>query len=207
MQKQAIHSPKNSNPPLLAHWRFTNEQWREFLYYEKLDSEHRTFVDLRTILTFGVAGLGIISIIAATKGGLPAFLIVLALGVLFFGFCFGIHRLVRMDTERKLNSMTGEVQITTRNVYVNGGLFFDWGKGWGLAHIEKNYLYIGEEKMLLLNFSCRRWMYVGNSRDEIKKYCMVPVELGKESEADAVIKELTETWSQKFPLRVEENNK
>jgi len=205
MQKKAILTPKNSNPPLLAHWRFTNEQWREFLYYEKLDSEHRTFVDLRTILTFGVAGLGIISIIAATKGGLPAFLIVLALGVLFFGFCFGIHRLVRMDTERKLNSMTGEVKITTRNVYVNGGLFFDWGKGWGLPHIEKNYLYIGEEKMLLLNFSCNGSVQVRGSRHPTEKNCIVPVELGKESEADIVIKELTETWSQKAQSSVRES--
>lgn len=204
MQKQAIQSTKNSNPPLLAHWRFTNEQWREFIYYEKLDCEHRTFVDLRTILTFGIGGLGIISIIAATKGGLPAFLIVLALGVLFFGFCFGIHRLVRMDTKRKLNTMTGEVQITSRNVNVNGAVF-DWRGNWSLPYIQKDYIYIGEKKMLLLNFTCNGWVYVKGGREPIEKKWLVPVEPGKESEADAVIKELTETWSQKFPLSSEES--
>ena len=195
---------KNSNPRILAHWHFTNEQWREFSYYEKLDFEHRTLVDLRTILTLGAAGLGIISIIAATKGGLPAFFIVLALGILFFGFCFGIHRLVRMDTERKLNSMTGEVKITSRNVDVNGAVFH-WKGHWSLPYIEKDYIYMGEEKMLLLNFTCNGWVYVKGGKEAVEKKWLVPVEPGKESEADAVIKELTETWSQKTPASVEAN--
>ncbi len=204
MQEQAIHPPKNSNPPLLAHWRFTNEQWREFLYYEKLESEHRTFVDLRTVIFFGAAVIGIISIIAASKGGFPAFLFVLGAGILFLGICYGIHRLVRMSAEQTLNSATGDVKITTRNIYVNDGWFFDWGKGWSLPRIEKDSLYIGEQKLLLLKFSCRGFVTVRGTRHETKKHCLVPVELGKESEADSVIKELTETWSQKLP-RVEES--
>ncbi|MCY7347784.1 MAG: hypothetical protein LH614_16420 [Pyrinomonadaceae bacterium] len=194
---------KNSNPKLLAHWRFTAEQWREFSYYENLESEHRSFVDLRMVIIFGAAILGFISVIALVKGGLSAFLLVGGGGILFVGFCYLIHRLVRLDAKQKLQSVTGDVKITTRNVYVNDVLFFDWGKGWGLPLIEKDYLYIGDRKLLLLNFSCRR--IVRRSRDEIKKHCMVPVELGKESEADAVIKELTETWSQKFQPSVEES--
>ncbi len=203
MQKQAIHQPKNSNPKLLAHWRFPNEQWREFLYYEKLEAEHRTFLDLRTVVFFGAAVIGLISLGAATKGGLPAFLLVLAGGTLFLSVCYGIHLLIRMSTENTLNSATGDVQITSRNIYVNGGLFFDWGKGWGLPRIAKDALYIGEQKILLLKFSCRGSVTVRGARHETEKHCIVPVELGKESEADAVIKELTETWSQKFPLKSE----
>ena len=196
-------SDKNSNPKLLVHWRFPNEQWREFIYYEKLASEHRTFVDLRTVVFFGAAVIGFISLLAASKGGLPAFLIVLAGGTLFLGICYGIHRLIRVSVEQTLNSATGDVKITTRNIYVNDGWFFDWGKGWGLPRIEKDSLYIGEQKLLLLNFSCRGSVYVRGSRHETEKHCIVPVELGKESEADAVIKELTETWADKLP-RVEE---
>ncbi len=196
---------KNPKPQLLAHWHFTADQWREFSYYEKLEFEHRTFVDLRMIIIFGAAILGVISIAAAVKGGFPAFLLVFGGGILFVGFCYGIHRLVRVDAEQKLDSVTGDVKITTRNVYVNDGLFFDWGKGWGLPRIEKDYLYIGDAKMLLLNFSCRGSVTVRGTRHETERKCIVPVELGKEAEADAVIKELTETWSQKFQPSVEES--
>lgn len=112
---------------------------------------------------------------------------------------------MRAGGEQLLNSaIGGEVKVTTRNVYVNGSMFFAWGGIGGLPQIEKDYLYIGDQKLLLLNFTCRHAVYVRGTRHESERKCMIPVELEKESEADAVIKELTETWGQKFPLKGEE---
>ena len=82
---------ENSNSKLLAHWRFNREQWREFLYFEKVEFEHRTFVDLRKILTRGVVILFLIAIFGAAKGGLAVFIFVLLAGNLFLGFCYLIH--------------------------------------------------------------------------------------------------------------------
>ena len=58
----------NSKSRVLAHWHFTDEQWREYLYYEKLVSEINTFDDLRMILTGAVAVLSLVAI----DGGMKA---------------------------------------------------------------------------------------------------------------------------------------
>ena len=187
---------KDSKLRILAHWYFTNAQWREFLYYEKLDFESRTLVDLRTILTFGVGILFLIAIIGGAKGGPAVFIFVLLAGSLFFGFCYLIHRLVRKSAEQRLEKLTGEVKITKIWVDING-VIFDWRGPWSLPQIYKDYLYIGDEKMLLLNFNCTGWVFVRGSRYPTEKKCLVPVPPGKESEAEFVISEITENFFKK----------
>lgn len=186
----------NSKSNVLAHWRFTNEQWREYLYYEKLEFESKTFVDLRMILTFGIAAISIIAIMGAMKGGPGVFVFVLIVGTVFFGFCYLIHRLVRKSAEQRLQKQTGEVKITKLGIDING-VIFDWRKHWSLPKIYKEHIYIGEEKMLLLSFRCTGSVAVRGGRESVEKKCLVPVELGKESEADFVIAEITENFFKK----------
>ncbi len=186
----------NSKSNVLAHWRFTNEQWREYLYYEKLEFESNTFVDLRMILTWGIAAISIIAIMGAMKGGPGVFVFVLIVGTVFFGFCYLIHRLVRKSAEQRLQKQTGEVKITKMGIDING-VTFDWRRHWSLPKIYKEHIYIGEEKMLLLNFRCTGSVAVKGGREAVEKKCLVPVELGKESEADFVIAEITENFFKK----------
>ncbi len=186
----------NSKSNVLANWHFTNEQWREYLYYEKLEFESNTFVDLRMILTFGIAAISIIAIMGGMKGGPAVFVLVLILGTVFFGFCYLIHRLVRKSAEQKLQKQTGEVKITKIGVDING-VTFDWRKHWSLPEIYKEHINIGEEKMLLLSFRCTGSIAVRGGRESVEKKCLVPVELGKESEADFVIAEITKNFFKK----------
>jgi len=187
---------ENSKSNVLAHWHFTNEQWREYLYYEKLDFESNTFVDLRMILTSGIAVISIIAIIGGAKGGPAVFLLVLILGTVFFGFCYLIHWLVRKSAEQQLQKQTGEVKITKLGVDING-VTFNWRGHWSLPEIYKEHIYIGEEKMLLLNFRCTGSIAVKGGREPVEKKCLVPVQLGKEAEADFVIAEITENFFKK----------
>lgn len=117
-------------------------------------------------------------------------------GRLFFGFCYLIHRLVRKSAEQRLEKLTGEVKITKIRVDING-VIFDWRGRWNLPKIYKDYLYIGEEKMLLLNFICTGWVFVRGNRYPTEKKCFVLLPPGKESEADYVIKEITENFFNK----------
>ena len=188
---------KNSEAEVLVHWHFTNQQWREFLYYEKLEFESRSSADLRKVLIGGglvVAILAMIALCAGNRsgsgGGPAASIFVLIAGTLFIGFCYLIHRMVRRSAEQKLQTLTGEVIITARWVKVNG-VIFNWYKGWGVPQIYKDYIHLGEEKMPLLSFTCSRWMAVRHGREQIEKKCLVPVPPGKESEADYVISEIT----------------
>ena len=197
-------SNKNSESRLLAHWRFTNEQWKEFLYYEKLDFESRGLVDARTVLVGGVIVIGLLSVMAlfgstgrGYRGGPAASLFVLIAGSLFLGFCFLIHRLVRKSAENRLKTLTGEIQITNTLVSVNG-VIFDWGKGWSRPEIYKEYIYLGEEKMTLLSFICTRWARAKSGTERFEKKCLVPVPPGKEAEADFVISEIkNQGWTNK----------
>jgi hypothetical protein len=95
-------SDDNSKSRILAHWHFTNAQWREFLYYEKLDFESRNLVDLRTILTAGVGIFFLVALIGAAKGGSAVFIFGLFAGSLFIGFCYLIRRLVRQSAEQRV---------------------------------------------------------------------------------------------------------
>jgi len=191
-----MKSTENSKSKVLANWHFTNEQWREYLYYEKMEFESNTFVDLRMILTFGVATLFIIAIIGGAKGGPAVFVFVMILGTVFFGFCYLIHRLVRISAEQQLQKQTGEVKITKLGVNING-VTFDWRGHWSLPEIYKDHIYIGEEKMLLLNFRCSGSIAVKGGREPVEKRCLVPVQIGKESEADFVIAEITKNYFKK----------
>ncbi|MDQ3750403.1 MAG: hypothetical protein M3367_15520 [Acidobacteriota bacterium] len=191
-----VISANNSKSCILAHWHFTNEQWREYLYYEKLEFESNTFVDLRMILTFGVAALCIIAIGGGLKGGAAVFVFILIAGSLFFGFCYLIHRLVRKSAEQRLQTQTGEVKITKIWVDING-VVFDWRGHWSLPQIYKDYIYIGEEKMLLLSFRCTGWVSVKGSRVPVEKKCLVPIPPGKEAEADFVMRAITENFFKK----------
>ncbi|MCA1623061.1 MAG: hypothetical protein LC768_05880 [Acidobacteria bacterium] len=186
----------NSKSRVLAHWHFTNELWREYLYYEKLEFESNTFVDLRMILTSGVAVLSIVAIFGGMKGGPAVFFFALIAGSLFFGFCYLIHRLVRKSAEQRLQTQTGEVKITKIWVDING-VIFDWRGHWSLPQIYKDYTYIGDEKMLLLNFTCNGWMYVKGEKEPVEKKCLIPVPPGKETEADLVITEITKNFFKK----------
>lgn len=191
-----MKSTENSKSKVLAHWHFTNEQWREYLYYEKMEFESNSLVDLRTILTFGVAALFIIAIIGGAKGGPAVFVFILILGTVFFGFCYLIHRLIRKSAEQQLQKQTGEVKITKLGVNING-VTFDWRGHWSLPEIYKDHIYIGEEKMLLLNFRCSGSIAVKGGREPVEKRCLVPVQIGKESEADFVIAEITKNYFKK----------
>ncbi len=175
---------------ILAHWFFTNEQWREYLYYEKLEFESRTFVDVRKILTFGVAVLFVIAVIGGANGGAAVFFFVLVAGSLFFGFCFLIHLLIRKSAEQKMNRQTGEVKVAKLWVDINGAIY-DWRGQWSLPQIIKDYIYIGEEKMLLLRFISTGSVFVRGTRHPVEKKFLVPVQPGKEAEADFVITEIT----------------
>jgi hypothetical protein len=189
-------SGNSSKSNILAHWFFTNEQWREFLYYEKLEFESRTLVDVRMILTFGVAVVFIIAIFGGAKGGAAVFFFVLIAGSLFFGFCYLIHRLVRKNAEQKMNRQTGEVKVTKLWVDINGAIY-DWRGQWSLPQIMKDYIYIGEEKMLLLIFISTGSVSVRGTRHPVEKKFLVPVQPGKEAEADFVIAEITENFFKK----------
>jgi hypothetical protein len=180
----------NSKPKILAHWVFTNPQWREFLYYEKLDFESRSLVDLKKVVIGGAVIISLLAILAGGKGGPAAFIFILLAGTLFIGFCYLIHRLIRKGAEQRLRTATGEVIITSKWVNING-VIFEWYHGWGVPQIYKDYIYLGEEKMPLLNFSCTRWMTVRGGREQIEKKCLVPVPPGRESEADHIISEIT----------------
>lgn len=183
--------PDNSSKSnILAQWYFTNEQWREFLYYEKLEFENNTFADVRKILGFGVAGLVATAVFVGSKGGLAAFIFALIAGSLFFGFCYLIHRLVRKGAEQRMNKQTGEVKVFDMRVDINGAAY-DWRSPWGVPTIYKDYIYIGEKKMLVLNFTSTTWINIKGSRHKGEKKFLVPVEPGKESEADFVIAEIT----------------
>jgi hypothetical protein len=186
----------NNNPKsgLLAHWYFTNEEWREFLYYEKLEYESRNFIDLRAVLIGAIVILSIIALFGAAKGGPAVFIFVMLAGGLFIGICYLIHRLIRKSNERKLQTQTGEVQITKSWVGVNG-VYFDWGKGWSRPQIHKDYIYLGKEKMMLLNFTSTGYVSVKGGREQIEKKCLVPVPPGKESEADVVISEINNPFN------------
>jgi hypothetical protein len=185
-----------SKSRILAHWHFTHEQWREFLYYEKLEFESNAFVDLRMILTFGVAVVFSIAIFGGVKGGPAVFVFVLIVGTIFFGFCYLIHWLVRKSAEQGLQKHTGEVKITKIFVDMNG-VTFDWRGHWSLPEIYKEHIYIGEEKMLLLSFRCTGSIRVKGGRMPVEKKCLVPVQPGKEAEADFVIEEITENFFKK----------
>ena len=189
-------SDNKSKTRILAHWHFPNEQWREYLYYEKMEFESNIFVDLRMILTFGIAGLFVIAIIGGAKGGPAVFVFVMIAGTVLFGFCYLMHRLVRKSAERRLNSQTGEVKISKIRVDING-VIFDWRGHWSLPQISKEYIYIGEEKMFLLNFRCTGSIAVKGGREPVEKKCLVPVPPGKETEADFVITEITENFFKK----------
>lgn len=187
-----IVMPENvSKPNVLARWRFTAEQWREFVYYEKLEFENRTFADVRMLLPFGVIGIFVIALIGASKGGVPVFFFVMIAGSLFFGFCYLIHRLVRKSAEQRMNKQTGEVKVFDMRVDINGTAY-DWRTPWSVPTIYKDYIYIGETKMLVLNFTSTGWITIKGNRHKIEKNFLVPVEPGKESEADFVIAEITE---------------
>ena len=154
-----------SNPKVLAHWHFTNEQWCEFLYYEKLDSDSRNLVDLKAVLTGGAVIIALIAFFGAVKGGLAVFVFVIAAGSLFIGLGCLIFWLIRRGNERKLQTLTGEVQITSSWVYVNG-VVFDWS--WNRPQIYKDYIYLGEEKMLLLQFTCTGRILVRGGTEQIE---------------------------------------
>ena len=186
-------SADNSKSRILAHWHFTNDQWREFLYYEKLDFESRKMVDLKKILTTGVGILFVVALIGAAKGGFGVFIFAMSAGSLFLGVCYLIYWLVRKSAEQRLETLTGEVKITKLWVDING-VIFDWRRRWGLPQIYKDYIHIGEEKMLLLNFTCKGWVTIKGTRYSTEKKCLVPVPPGKESEADFVISEITENF-------------
>lgn len=183
-------SDNNSQSNILAHWHFTNEQWREFLYYEKMEFENNTFADVRKILGFGVAGLFLVAILAGSKGGAAAFFLVLIMGSLFFGFCYLIHRLVRKSAEQRMQTQTGEVKVSDLEVSINGAIY-DWRGKWSVPTIYRDYIYIGETKILLLNFTSKSWVNIRGSRHDIEKKFLVPVQPGKEPEADYVIAEIT----------------
>ncbi len=183
--------PENiSKTNILAHWHFTAEQWREFVYYEKLDFENRTLADVRMILPFGVIGIFVIALIGASKGGVPVFFFVIIAGSLFFGFCYLIYRLVRKSAEQRMNQQTGEVKVFDLWVDINGA-GYDWRSPWSVPTIYKDYIYIGETKMLVLNFTSTTWINIKGNRHKSEKNFLVPVELGKESEADFVIAKIT----------------
>lgn len=185
----ATDNPKSA---LLAHWHFTNEQWREFLYYEKLDSESRKLVDLKAVLTGGIVIITLIAFFGAVKGGPGVFVLVVALGFSFIGLCYLIDRIIRLSNERKLRTLTGEVKIVDGQVIVNG-VIYEW-RGLSRPEIYKDYIYLGEEKMPLLVFNCTRWITVKGGREKIEKKWLVPVPPGKEAEADIVISEITENY-------------
>jgi hypothetical protein len=189
-------SKESSRSAILAHWFFTNEQWREFLYYEKLEFESRAFVDVRTVMTFGVAILFVLAVIGGAKGGPAVFFLVFIAGGLFLGLCFLIHRLIRKSAEQKMNKQTGEVKVTKLWVDINGAIY-DWRGRWSLPTILKDYIYIGEEKMLLLTFISNGSIAVRGRREQIEKKFLVPVQIGKEAEADFVIREITENYFKK----------
>lgn len=148
------------------------------------------------ILTFGIAGLFVIAIGGGAKRDPGVFFFVLTAGSLFFGFCYFIHRPVRKNAEQRLNAQTGEVKITKIRVDING-VIFDWRGHWSLPQISKEYIYIGEEKMFLLNFRRTGSVAVKGGREPVEKKCLVPVPPGKETEADFVITEITENFFKK----------
>jgi hypothetical protein len=187
---------KSSKSKILAHWHFTKEQWNQYLYHEKLAFESNTFVDVRKILTFGVAVLVLIAIMGAAKGGPAVFFFVLIAGSLFFGFCYLIHRAVRKVAEQRLHTLTGEVKVTKLRVDING-VIYDWRGKWSLPQIRKEYVDTGMGKMLFLKFICTGSMFVRGSRHPIEKKFLVPVQPGKESEADFIITEITENYFKK----------
>lgn len=186
----------NPQTRLLAHWHFTNEQWREFLYYEKLDSDIRNLVDLKAVLIGGVVIIFLIAFFGAAKGGLGVFLFVIAAGSLFIGLCYLVYWLIRRGNERKLQTVTGVVQITSSWVNVNG-VVFNWN--WNRPQIYKDYIYLGEEKMLLLQFTCTGRILVRGGTEQYERKCLVPVPPGKEAEADYVISEITKGYADRKP--------
>ena len=175
---------------------FYNRAWREYLYYEKLEFESHSFVDLRMILTSGIAVTSIIAITGGVKGGPAVFVLILILGTVFLAFCYLLHRLVRKSSEQQLQKQTGEVKISKIGVDING-VIFDWRGQWSLPEIYKEHIYIGEEKLLLLNFRCTGSIAVKGGREPVEKRCLVPVQLGKEVEADFVIAEITKNFFKK----------
>lgn len=183
-------------PRLLARWHFTNEQWREFLYYEKLDSDSRNLVDLKAVLIGGLVIIFLIAFFGAAKGGLGVFVFVIAAGSLFIGLCYLVHWLIRRGNERRLQTETGEVQITSSWANVNG-VVFKWG--WNRPQIYKDYIYLGEEKMLLLQFTCTGRIRVRGVTEQYERKCLVPVPPGKEAEADFVISEITKGYADQKP--------
>lgn len=188
-------SNQNSNDEPLAHWRFTEEQWREFLYYENIEFESRALVDLRSVLMFAIGVVFIIAVLGGAKGGAAAFLFILAAGALFLGFSIAIHRLVRWSSKESMKSRpTGEVLIHSRFVNLNGAIY-DWRGRWSLPQIDKSCIYVGGEKMLTLAFTTKSWVMIRGTREPIEKNFLVPVPFGKEAEADEVIRRIKEnSW-------------
>ena len=174
---------------ILAHWHFTNDQWREFLYYEKIEFENNTFADVRKIIGFGVAGLFLVALIVGSRGGVAGFLFALIAGSLFFGFCYLIHSLVRKSAEQKMQTEKGEVKVSESEVSINGAIY-DWRGKWEVPTIGKDYVYVGETKMLLLRFKSLSWVNIRKTRHRIDKNFIVPVQPCRESEADYVIEKI-----------------
>jgi hypothetical protein len=188
---------------MLAHWRYTLEEWHAFVGQEGRQLQKglrsvRYFI-AAVVVTAAVAVASLLLIPTLALGGRwdegvwgpPLGVAVVAGLLLAVALALWATQKRRLS---RLNAGPGDVIITPEGVDTNG-VWFGWkgaGSGWRLRHIGRKTVPAGDGKSLeVLEFKCAARNEPGrNLSGRVVKAWRVPVPRGKEAEADRIARQL-----------------
>jgi hypothetical protein len=190
-----------ASPEILAHWQYQPELWRDFVEYEsgryKKSVRSAKYLIAGTIISAIVliSLLSVIPLIVTKKFDSsiwgPALGITLIAGIfLAAGF---IMLAMRREKIARLNTKTGEAVIALNRISLNG-VDFDWGyggSGWQLVAAERKMVAVNPlKKIEVLELRFITVIPGKNTTHREEGDWRIPVQMGRESEADRIIERL-----------------
>ena len=184
---------------IIAHWRYTPDEWRKFGLYEgrhfqKLIRQSRTvffvFLTLTILALLAVPLFGLLGVAPWDRYMFGAVFVILLIG----GGLLAVTAIVWMIQKSKLSTLTaetGEVTITLTGISTSG-IWHRWNFDAGLGHRfhDARTMTINEgkpdENDLLEVRTIANTQGAGSARDVISS-CRVPIPAGKCSEAESIL--------------------
>jgi hypothetical protein len=187
---------------VLAHWHYEPELWRDFVQYES--GLYRKSVRSARYFIIGT-GIGTVALI--TLFSLIPLLVTKKFDSGIWGPAFGIiviaaiclaiasiFLLIRREKITKLKAKTGEVRLTLNELNIND-IVFSWNygeaSGWQFLDAERKPVSVTPLKSIqILELKFVTFIPSKNTPQREEGEWRVPVQSGKESEADRVVERL-----------------